>query len=81
MPELTRSAPQPPGGGAPPPALSARDLELLHHLAAGESAGQAATAMRVSRNTLRTRLRRVQGKVGAVDRQHIVHRSRELGLV
>ena len=60
--------------------LSARDLELLGHLTAGKSTAQAAAAMSVSSNTVRTRLRRVQFKLDVAGRDQVVRRIRELGI-
>lgn len=63
------------------PPLSPRDLELLRHLRAGKSTAQLAAALVVSRNTVRTRLRRLQGKLGAHDREQVVGRTRQLELL
>jgi DNA-binding CsgD family transcriptional regulator len=64
-----------------PSALNDKDRELLRHLADGRSTGQVAAAMAVSRNTARTRIRRVRGKLAAPDRGRIVGTARGLGLV
>ena len=61
--------------------LQPRDLELLGHLAAGRSTAQVAEAMSLSSNTVRTRIRRVQGKLSAGDRRQAVLTARGLGLV
>jgi DNA-binding CsgD family transcriptional regulator len=58
-----------------------KDRELLGHLADGRSTGQVAAAMAVSRNTARTRIRRLRGKLAAPDRGRIVGTARGLGLV
>jgi DNA-binding CsgD family transcriptional regulator len=76
-----RHSPEPVAGGPPTGFLNPRDLELLGYLAAGDSTAQVAAAMRVSRNTARTRVRRLQAKVGAAERAQILHRTRELGVL
>jgi DNA-binding NarL/FixJ family response regulator len=71
-------------GGSQPRAdrrLNPRDLELLGHLAAGRSTAQVATAMSLSSNSVRTRIRRVQGKLSVEDRRQVVGRAHTLGLV
>jgi DNA-binding CsgD family transcriptional regulator len=66
--------------GGPPP-FSARDLELLRHLADGRSTGQIAAAMAVTSNTTRTRLRRVQRKLATARREQVVAAARQFGVV
>jgi DNA-binding CsgD family transcriptional regulator len=61
--------------------LTERDLEALRHLAAGRSTAAIAAAMSVSTNTVRTRIHRVQDKLGAVARDQVVSRARTLGLL
>lgn len=61
--------------------LTARDLELLRHLADGRSTGQIAAAMSVTGNTTRTRIRRVQRKLVVGRREHVVAAARRLGVV
>jgi DNA-binding CsgD family transcriptional regulator len=62
-------------------ALSERDLEALRHLAAGRSTAQIAVAMSISTNTVRTRIRRVQDKLAAPDRDQVVDAARILGVL
>ena len=62
------------------PALTARDVELLGHLAARRSMAQIAVAMSVTTNTARTRVRRVERKLGAAGRDQAARRARDLGL-
>lgn len=83
----TQRTPGPTGSGqAPPPAgqrpelLTDRDLELVRHLAHGRSTAQIAAAMSVSSNTVRTRIRRVSGKLVVAGRYEIVAAARVLGL-
>lgn len=78
MPQPARSPTHPWLGVAG--SLSHRDVELLKHLVAGKSTGQLATALSVSTNTVRTRLRRVERKLQATGRAQVVRRSRELGI-
>lgn len=61
-----------------PRALSARDLRVLGFLAEGRSTGQIAAALSVSSNTARTRIRRVQGKLGVADRAAAVRAAGDL---
>jgi DNA-binding CsgD family transcriptional regulator len=63
------------------PSLNQRDLELLRHLADGRSTGQIAAAMSVTSNTTRTRIRRVQRKLGAARRTQVVVAARQFGVV
>jgi DNA-binding NarL/FixJ family response regulator len=65
----------------PAASLSGRDLEALHLLAAGRSTAAIATAMSVSTNTVRTRIHRLQNKLGAPARAQLVARARTLGLL
>jgi DNA-binding CsgD family transcriptional regulator len=58
-----------------------RDLELLQYLSEGRSTARIAHAMEVSSNTARTRIRRLQGKLAADDRAHVVAAARQLGVV
>jgi DNA-binding CsgD family transcriptional regulator len=63
------------------PLLSARELQALRQLAEGRSTGQIAAAMSVSSNTVRSRIRRLLAKLDVTDRQQVVARARELGLL
>ena len=58
--------------------LSERDRELLALLAQGCSTGQIAAAMAVSRNTVRTRIRRVQRKLAVSGRDLAARSARVL---
>jgi DNA-binding CsgD family transcriptional regulator len=68
-------------GARAPAALNRRDLELLRRLADGQSTGQIAAAMSISRNTARTRIRRLQRKLGAPGRASLVDVAKDLGLL
>ena len=61
--------------------LTGRDLEALAHLAAGRSTAGIATAMSISTNTVRTRIRRLQAVLGAPARDQVVPRARTLGVL
>jgi DNA-binding CsgD family transcriptional regulator len=63
------------------PELTARDRELVHHLALGRSTAQIAAAMSVSSNTTRTRIRRVQAKLAVDARGEVVPVARARGAV
>jgi DNA-binding NarL/FixJ family response regulator len=58
--------------------LSQRDRVLLEHLARGDSVRQIAVALSVSRNTARTRVRRVAAKLAVPDRGRLVLAARDL---
>ena len=63
------------------PVLSDRDRELLRHLAEGRSTSEIAAAMSVTRNTVRTRIRRVRGKLAVPARDRVVDAARDLGVI
>jgi DNA-binding CsgD family transcriptional regulator len=64
----------------PIPALTERDVVLLRCLAAGDSTAQIAVALSVSTNTARTRIRRVQGKLGVATRSKLASAAQALDL-
>ena len=72
-----------PGSVDPPPpgALTDRDLQLVRDLADGWSVAQVARTRAVSRNTARTRIRRVEGKLAVSGRSEIVAAARTAGLI
>ncbi|MFC5582401.1 response regulator transcription factor [Rhodanobacter terrae] len=61
--------------------LSGRELEVLHELAAGQTNKEIAAHLHVSPNTVKTRVARVFGKLGAKRRTEAIRRARELGIV
>ena len=63
------------------PDLSRRELEVLLQLAGGRSTTQMAAALAVSVNTVRGHVRTLQAKLAAPDRNGVVGRARELGLL
>jgi DNA-binding CsgD family transcriptional regulator len=64
-----------------PPPLNRRDVELLHHLAAGRSTSQIATAMSLTGNTVRTRIHRVTAKLAVEGRRDAVLAAEARGLL
>lgn len=74
-----RPLPRPTGG--PAGLLTDRDRELVGHLAEGRSTAQIATAMAVSGNTARTRIRRISAKLAVTGRQELVSTARARGLL
>jgi DNA-binding CsgD family transcriptional regulator len=62
-------------------ALNSRDLEVLSGLARGRSTAQIASSLSVSRNTARTRIRRVQGKLDVEGRSAAVRAAQGLGIL
>jgi DNA-binding CsgD family transcriptional regulator len=73
--------PSPSVPGGPVRALTERDVVLLRCLATGGSTAQIAVALSVSSNTVRTRIRRVQGKLGVSTRSQLLHAARALDLL
>lgn len=61
--------------------LSAREVEVLHELAAGRSNKEIAARLHVSPNTVKTHVARLFEKLGAKRRTAAIHRARELGIV
>ena len=61
--------------------LSARELDALRLLGAGRSTAQIAAAMSISTNTARTRIHRLRAKLDVTNRQQVVPRARDLGLL
>ncbi|MEU5084228.1 MULTISPECIES: response regulator transcription factor [Streptomyces] len=52
--------------------LSAREIELLGHLAEGHTYTSIARRMHLSPHTVDTYLRRIRGKTGASNRAHLM---------
>jgi len=61
--------------------LTARELEILRQLAAGQTNQEIAQAMIVSVNTVKSHLKNVYGKLGANNRRAAVAQARVLGLI
>jgi DNA-binding CsgD family transcriptional regulator len=58
-----------------------RELEVLHRLAAGWSTTRLAGDLALSRNTVRGHVRTLRDKLAAPDRDGILARARDLGLL
>ena len=61
--------------------LNSRDLQVIECLAEGRSTARIASALSVSRNTARSRIRRVQRKLDVTDRAAAVRAARDLGVL
>ena len=79
--------PEPPSSGPDrgrldgSPVLSARERQALRQLAEGRSTAQIAEAMSISSNTVRARIHGLRAKLAVTERQQVVPRARELGLL
>lgn len=81
-PELTARVMQAAAsGGRLPVTLSAREREVLEHLAAGETTSQIAAALFISENTVKTHVRRILKKLDVANRTEAVARAAALGLL
>ena len=69
------------GSAATASALSDRDLEVLSSLAQGRSTAQIASSLSVSRNTARTKIRRVQAKLRVAGRDAAVRAAQDIGVL
>ncbi|HET9222601.1 MAG TPA: LuxR C-terminal-related transcriptional regulator, partial [Roseiflexaceae bacterium] len=74
------SALSPPSSSLAEP-LSARELEVLRMVAAGDDNAQIARALVVSINTVKSHINHIFGKLGARNRVDAVRRAQELGLL
>jgi DNA-binding CsgD family transcriptional regulator len=63
------------------PAFTARDVALLRCLDGGASTAQMAVALSITSNTVRTRVRRIQAKLGVSTRSQMVQAARALDLL
>ncbi len=61
--------------------ISARELTVLHELAAGHSTKEIAARLNLSPNTVKTHLARLFEKLEAKRRTDAINKARELGLV
>ncbi|KXX55304.1 LuxR C-terminal-related transcriptional regulator [Rhodococcus sp. LB1] len=61
--------------------LTPRELEVLHQVAAMSSTEEAAVALSISTNTVKTHLLNLYRKLGVARRRDAVHRARDLGLL
>ena len=65
----------------PAQSLSAKELEVLEHLADLLTTEEIASAMFISVNTVKTHVRSILRKLAVSRRHQAVRRARELGLV
>jgi DNA-binding CsgD family transcriptional regulator len=63
------------------PALTPRELQVVHLLARRQSTSQIAAAMLISVNTVRTRVHHAERKLGAQTRTEAAQTARDRGLV
>jgi DNA-binding NarL/FixJ family response regulator len=61
--------------------LSARELDVLTHLASGRSNKEIASELGIAEGTVKNHMSNVIGKLGALDRTQAALRARELGLI
>ena len=61
--------------------ISARELDVLHEIAAGRSNKEIAAKLAVSPNTVKTHVARLFEKLGAGRRTDAIKKARELGLL
>ena len=61
--------------------ISAREMTVLHELAAGRTNKEIAARLQVSPNTVKTHVARLFEKLGASRRTDAIARARELGLL
>lgn len=80
MSEEQRSAVRIPAQPGPRSVLSERDVVLVRHLSRGGSVAEVAAALSVSRNTARTRIRRVKAKLAVPAHGELAAAARGLGL-
>ena len=80
---MTRLPPAPEESAelAPVARLNPRDVQLLRLFATGHSTAQAAAAMSVTTNTVRTRIRRIQDKLAVSGRADAVRLAQQTGIV
>ncbi|MER5326552.1 response regulator transcription factor [Streptosporangium roseum] len=64
-----------------PVTLTPRELEVLRHITLGQANPEIATALHVSRETIKTHVTNVLDKLGARDRTHAAVLAYELGLI
>lgn len=63
------------------PRLTGRDRQVLRCLADGSSTRETALALSITTSTVRTRIRRLEGKLSVVGRGEVVRCGQELRLV
>jgi LuxR family maltose regulon positive regulatory protein len=78
---LAGRTPAPPPAGPPLELLSTSEVRVLRYLPTNLPASQIAGELYVSRNTVRTHIRHLYGKLGTHTRAEAVARARALGLL
>jgi DNA-binding NarL/FixJ family response regulator len=76
--ESRRPSPPPPPLQEP---LSARELDVLRHLASGRSNKEIAVELAIAEGTVKNHMSNVLSKLGVLDRTQAALRARELGLI
>ena len=61
--------------------ITAREMEILRHIAMGQSTREIAAALFVSENTVKTHASRLFDKMGVRRRTQAVHVAKQLGLI
>jgi DNA-binding NarL/FixJ family response regulator len=81
--EFARLAPRPaaPKGEPPVEPLSARELEVLRRVAAGDSNREIAAALFITEGTVKNHVTSILGKLGVRDRAQAALRAKDLGLI
>lgn len=68
-------------GNQPSPLLSARELDVLRHVARGRTNKEIASALHVTEGTIKNHLTSVFSRLGVLDRTQAALKARELGIV
>lgn len=61
--------------------LSAREIDVLRHVAAGKSNKRIAVELRVSEDTVKSHMKNIMSKLGATDRTHAVTTALKRGFI
>jgi DNA-binding NarL/FixJ family response regulator len=70
-----------PGGGNPPPLLSAREHDVLRQVARGRTNKEIASALHVTEGTVKNHLTSIFSRLGVLDRTQAALKARDLGIV
>jgi two-component system nitrate/nitrite response regulator NarL len=63
------------------PALTERELQIVKHLASGESAAEIANDLDLAASTVKTHLARIYDKLGVSERAAAVAKAMRLGII
>ncbi len=69
------------GHESPPAVLSEREMEILDLLALGQTTQQIARGLFLSENTIKTHVRHILEKLGAVNRTEAVSKAMQMGIL